>query len=141
MIKSKQNKVTKFFRYSGAKDRFVDSINSYIDKTNNKVYCEPFAGSCAVLFNLNKEFDKYIINDIDRNIIRMYKSFKEIDYKYYNDTFNKIQEAFGTFTTDRRFCADEKGNIQKQNYYNFRNWFNENHWKSWHILTWKNHSL
>ena len=45
--------MNKFFRYSGAKDKFTSLININI-KTDKKIYCEPFIGSGAVLFNLNK---------------------------------------------------------------------------------------
>lgn len=121
--------MNKFFRYSGAKDRFTSIINANI-KTDKKIYCEPFIGSGAVLFNLNKNFDKYIINDIDRNIIRIYKTFKEISYKEYTDTLDVVFKKFGKFTTDRRYSNAENSEIEKQNYYNFRNWFNENHWNS-----------
>lgn len=83
--------------YSGAKDRFTRIINADI-QTNKKIYCEPFIGSGAVLFNLNKEFDKYIINDIDRNIIRIYKTFKNISYNTYKTTVDSIFKEFGEFT-------------------------------------------
>ena len=120
----------KFFRYSGAKDRYVDLINLFINQTNKSIYCEPFAGSGAILFNLQKEFDKYVINDIDRNIIRIYKSFKEISYEYYVLKVNEVFDKFGKFISDRRFSPNNIKNKEKENYYNFRNWFNENHWKS-----------
>lgn len=114
--------MNKFFRYSGAKDRFTPLINSYL-KTDKKIYCEPFVGSGGVLFNLNKDFDRYIINDIDRNIIRIYKTFKEIDYNYYISKVNEVFDKFGKI----KLKDDPNG---KQNYYNFRNWFNINCWKT-----------
>ena len=108
----------KFFRYNGTKTRFIDIINSYII-TNKKVYCEPFVGAGAVLFNLHREFDKYIINDIDQNIIRIYKTFKEIEYDYYLDVVNFVFSKFGKFTSDRRYSNN--GEDEKRNWYNFRN--------------------
>ena len=51
--------MNKFFRYSGCKDKFTSIINANI-KTDKQIYCEPFAGSGAVLFNLNRQFNKYI---------------------------------------------------------------------------------
>ena len=115
--------MNKFFRYSGAKDKFTSLININI-KTDKKIYCEPFIGSGAVLFNLNKSFDKYIINDIDRNIIRIYKSFKNISYIYYKEVIDSIFKEFGKFTYNRRYSDQENAEKEKQNYYNFRNWFN-----------------
>ena len=121
--------MNKFFRYSGAKDKFTSLININI-KTDKKIYCEPFIGSGAVLFNLNKSFDKYIINDIDRNIIRIYKSFKNISYAYYKEVIDSVFKEFGRFTDDRRYISKEAGEVAKTNYYNFRNWFNSNHWNT-----------
>lgn len=121
--------MNKFFRYSGAKDKFTPIINANI-KTDKKIYCEPFIGSGAVLFNLNKSFDKYIINDIDRNIIRIYKSFKNISYEYYKEVIDSVFKEFGRFTDDRRYISKEAGEVAKTNYYNFRNWFNSNHWNT-----------
>ena len=121
--------MNKFFRYSGAKDKFTSLININI-KTDKKIYCEPFIGSGAVLFNLNKSFDKYIINDIDRNIIRIYKSFKNISYSYYKEVIDSVFKEFGKFTYNRRYSDQENSEKEKQNYYNFRNWFNSNHWRT-----------
>ncbi len=122
--------MNKFFRYSGAKDKLTSLINMNI-KTIKKIYCEPFIGSGAVLFNLNKSFDKYIINDIDRNIIRIYKSFKNISYEYYKEVIDSVFKEFGRFTDDRRYISKEAGDVAaKTNYYNFRNWFNSNHWNT-----------
>jgi len=108
----------RFFRYSGSKLKYTKLINKYIEASNSKIYCEPFIGSGAVLFNLPKKFDKYIINDIDRNIVQIYKSFKEIEYIDYVNELKNIKETFG----------DIKNN--KESYYNFRDWFNQNYWNT-----------
>jgi len=108
----------RFFRYSGNKLKYTKIINSYINKTKKTTFIEPFVGSGAVLFNLEKEFDRYIINDIDRNIIRIYKTFKEIDFKTYKRELKYLYEIFGDIKNS------------KESYYNFRNWFNKNHWNS-----------
>jgi len=108
----------KFFSYSGSKEKYMNLLNPFIDKTNKKVYVEPFVGSGAILFNLTKKFDKYVINDIDRNIIRIFNTFKEINFNDYNNLLNKIINEFGCIKTN------------KESYYLFRNWFNQNFWKS-----------
>jgi len=110
------SKNIRFFRYSGAKLKYTEKINKFINLFDNEIYAEPFIGSGAILFNLDKEFDKYIINDIDRNIIQMYKVFKDIDYKDYIDSIKFIFDKFGDIKTS------------KESYYNFRNWFNENYY-------------
>lgn len=106
--------MNKFFSYSGNKLKYINEINTLVNKFDCKVYIEPFVGSGAILFNLWNQFDKYIINDIDKNIIKMYKSFRNILYIDYKNQIEFIAKEFG----------DIKEN--KQSYYDFRNWFNEN---------------
>lgn len=110
--------MTRFMRYSGSKLKYTKLVNSYINSSNKTVYVEPFVGSGAILFNLEKEFDKYVINDIDRNIIRIYKTFKEITYQDYLNELKYVENTFGSIKD------------VKENYYNFRDWFNRKHWKT-----------
>jgi len=56
--------MNRFFRYSGSKLKYTKKINKYILESKSKIYCEPFGGSGAILFNLPRKFDKYIVNDI-----------------------------------------------------------------------------
>jgi len=108
----------RFFRYSGSKFDYTSKINNIINNSKSKIYIEPFVGSGAVLFNTSKNFDRYIINDKDKNIIQIYKTFKHINYSDYLIELNFVEKEFG----DIKNC--------KECYYNFRNWFNENYWKS-----------
>ena len=107
----------KFFSYSGSKTKYSGLINLYMN-TSATTYVEPFVGSGAILFNLNREFDEYVVNDLDRNIIRIYKTFNEIDYSLYMNNVNYIFSEFGDISKN------------KESFYNFRNWFNEHHWKT-----------
>lgn len=108
----------RFMRYVGSKFKYVNKINRFINSSNKNTYIEPFFGSGSVFFNLNKKFDKYIINDINPNLFRIYHSFKEIEFIDYINEINYIWKNFG----------DIKEN--KESYYSFRNWFNVNYWKS-----------
>lgn len=117
----------KFFRYSGSKDRFSELITKHIN-TEKRVYCEPFVGSGGILFNLDKytQFDRFVINDLDKNIIQIYKSFKEIDFMEYTRTLEYITKEFGEFIkVGARYENIEEA---KQNYYTFRKHFNDNFW-------------
>lgn len=100
-------------KYAGTKIKYVDLINEYINNTEGRIYVEPFLGSGSVFLNLEKEFDRYILNDKDRNVIRIFKSFKDADYELFKACENTILEKFG----------DIKKN--KEDYYNFRNTFNK----------------
>lgn len=118
---------TKFFRYSGAKSRFVGLINLHL-KTKKRVYCEPFVGSGAVVFNLTQEFDQYILGDIDRNIIAIYKAFSKLSYSDYIEILKSLSKEFSDFETTKR-CG-ESFDKAKENYYSFRDWFNSEHWNT-----------
>jgi len=107
-----------FFRYSGTKLKYTKQINRYINQSSSNIYVEPFVGSGAVLFNLEKEFNEYIVNDIDRNITRIYKTFKEINYNDYLKEIEFIESKFGSIKDS------------KESYYNFRNWFNDEFWNT-----------
>lgn len=118
----------RFFRYSGAKFEYTELVNPIINKSNKKIYAEPFIGSGAILFNLEKEFDEYIINDIDKNITNIYKAFKNITYEEYLEKYNSVIETYGIFKAPVK--ETELKEEAKANYYSFRNWFNENHWEN-----------
>lgn len=115
-----------FFRYSGSKQKYARLISKMI-RTGKKVYCEPFAGSGGVLFNLpNSMFDRYVVNDIDRNITQMYSAFKRTTYSEYLNFRKDLEAEFGQFASSRTVSLDEA----KENYYTFRNWFNAHVWQS-----------
>ena len=127
------NKIkTRFFRYSGTKHDYTEIVNPLINKSDKNIYVEPFIGSGAILFNLEKDFDLYVVNDIDRNITNIYKTFKEIDYKKFKEIFDTAIKKFTTvdigFKVPEKQRTTEIGAQAKENYYNFRNWFNENYW-------------
>lgn len=110
-------KKNRLFRYSGSKNEFIDDINLLLSKYKSATYIEPFIGSGAIYLNtVNQNFKKFYINDFDRNIVHIYKTFKEISYKYFKTHFNYVMNRFGDI-----------GN-NKQSFINFRNWFNKNVW-------------
>lgn len=112
------NKIIKLLWYSGSKINYVDKINSIIDKSNSKYYYEPFLGSGAVFLNLNKKFEHHFISDINPHLIRIWKSINELNYTDVMEIYNSVINDFGDIGKN------------KEAYYNFRNWFNENKFKS-----------
>lgn len=64
------------FPYAGGKRRSVKFISKYLRKTNT--YVEPFFGSGAVFCHMvNKSLaSKFIINDINKNVIGIYEAIK-----------------------------------------------------------------
>lgn len=105
-------------KYSGAKTKYVDQLNNIINKSNKSIYVEPFIGSGVIFFNLEKEFDKYYINDIDSNLCLIFETVKHKNYNEFISFYNNVINKFG----------DIKKN--KESYYNFRNSFNDKLWKT-----------
>jgi len=77
MKKTKLN----FLKYPGSKIRFIETINNEINSQRYLVdtYVEPFLGSGSVFLNIPFKFKKYILSDIDENVIKLWNIFK---YKY-----------------------------------------------------------
>lgn len=105
----------KMMSYCGSKYNFVQKFNDIIINNKNKVYYEPFIGSGSIFVNLPNKFDRYIINDIDENIVGIWKSIQIYSF----DDFVRIK---------KEICKDF-GNIKDDidSYYNFRNWWNVEH--------------
>jgi len=108
----------RMMRYSGSKFNFVEKLNLIISQTNKKIFIEPFVGSGAVFINTPDIFDEYIINDFSQGIISIWKAIKDFNY---TDFYNEKEFIFNKF-------GDIKTN--KESYYNFRNWYNENYYFS-----------
>lgn len=119
--------MNKLLRYAGSKDRFIAVINPEINKSDKSIYVEPFLGSGGIFINLEKEFDKYIINDIEPAITRIFKTVKESSYDDFLTFYNKVITKYGDFKTSRNSGLKEQ---YKANYYNFRNDFNKKLWQT-----------
>ncbi|OES24186.1 DNA adenine methylase [Alteromonas macleodii] len=57
-----------FLKWPGSKRSVADKIFRHVPKQGN-VYCEPFAGSCALA--LHTQYEHYFINDINADLITM----------------------------------------------------------------------
>lgn len=111
--------MNKLFRYAGAKDKYIDIISKHINRyKKGSIYIEPFLGSGAIFLNIEDKFDSYIINDLDSNIIRIFKSVKEGDYSDFLVFYEDVLSKFGDIKKD------------KNAFYAFRNRFNEKLWKT-----------
>ena len=63
----------------GGKSRLKKKIISmFPDNYENMIYAEPFVGGGSIFFYKNPS-KKEIINDIDKNVIDVYKLFKKYD--------------------------------------------------------------
>ena len=72
----------------GGKSRLKKKIISmFPDNYENMIYCEPFVGGGSIFFYKNPS-KKEVINDIDKNLIDVYKLFKKYEV---NDIFNALK--------------------------------------------------
>jgi DNA adenine methylase len=88
----------------GGKSRLKKKIISmFPDNYENMIYAEPFVGGGSIFFYKNPS-KKEIINDIDKNVIDVYKLFKKYDsddifkalktLKKNKETFNYIKHEY-----------------------------------------------
>lgn len=67
-------KVKPIYRQWGAKASIAPWVVSHFPK--HKVYVEPFAGSCAVLFAKEPAFQE-VVNDMDERLINIFRKIRE----------------------------------------------------------------
>ena len=101
----KQNTFSRpFLKWAGSKYQILDTIFSKLPEGNRLI--EPFTGSGAVF--LNSKFSRYLVNDINVDLVNLYKS---------------IQLHGERFITDAQKYFTDKNNNEKT-YYKFRERFN-----------------
>ena len=93
-----------FFSYAGNKREEVEHIYNKLDLNNIDTIVEPFCGSCAVSYyiwtqNKDKNY-KYILNDLDNNLIDLLRLIKDGNYKDVEDDVNKKREEILTYGDD-----------------------------------------
>ena len=89
------------FPYAGGKRRSVKFISKYLRRTNT--YAEPFFGSGAVFCHMvNKSLaKKFIINDINRNVIGVYEAIKN-DSASVCEEFNELCSIFNGLSAGKK---------------------------------------
>ena len=85
-----------FYPYVGNKREEVEHIYNLLDLNNINTIVEPFCGSCAVsyyIWSQNKDKNyKYILNDLDSNLVNLLKSIRNGEYKDIENEVNKMRE-------------------------------------------------
>lgn len=72
-INKENNKIRPFLKWAGNKYRIIDRVRNALP--DGKCLIEPFAGSCAVF--LNTDYEHYIINDNNPDLINLYIILKK----------------------------------------------------------------
>ncbi|MEW6998779.1 Dam family site-specific DNA-(adenine-N6)-methyltransferase [Colwelliaceae bacterium BS250] len=98
------NKQRAFLKWAGGKYTLSDTIRKMLPKGQRLI--EPFAGAGSIF--LNTQYSQYIINDINKDLINLYKT---------------LQYCPEQFITDSRKLFSEDYNIAEE-YYEIRKQFN-----------------
>lgn len=72
-----------FLKYPGNKYDLLPQILPYFNKSWSRLI-EPFVGSGAVF--LNTDYKEYILGDINKDLINLYKTLQTYGYKFIKDT-------------------------------------------------------
>lgn len=87
----------------GAKIKHIDFLNEIFKNSKSRNYCEPFLGSAVVFLNLEKDFNKYYLNDLQsENLLCFNKNLNEefirkIFYDCVQKYPQKIKEEYYKF--------------------------------------------
>lgn len=73
-----KNKYRSFLKWAGGKYRLIDHIRQHLPEGDRLV--EPFVGAGSVF--LNTDYDSYLLNDINPDLIELYKSIQKKPEKY-----------------------------------------------------------
>lgn len=71
--------ITPILKYPGGKTKELDVIKKLFPDYKN--YYEPFLGGGAVWLNI--EAERYYVNDISDDLMKLYKLIKENDIEFY----------------------------------------------------------
>ncbi|MFT5653706.1 MAG: DNA adenine methylase, partial [Psychromonas sp.] len=97
-----------FLKWAGGKFALTEQINQRLPQGRRLI--EPFVGAGSVFLNSN--YDEYLLNDINPDLIEMYKIVKRkpkqfiIDAKYYfQDAFNN-EAIYYQLRSEFNDCTD-----------------------------------
>jgi DNA adenine methylase len=97
-----------FLKWAGGKYALTEQINRRLPE--GKRLIEPFVGACSVF--LNSDFDEYLLNDINADLIAMYNIIKRkpkqfiIDAKHYFQPHYNNEQVYYTIRQEFNLCND-----------------------------------
>lgn len=79
-----------FLKWAGGKYSLIEQINQRLP--GSKRLIEPFVGAGSVF--LNSDFESYLLNDINPDLIEMYKIIKRKPLQFINDARHYFQPKY-----------------------------------------------
>ncbi len=101
----KNQHVKPFVKWAGGKRQLLPEIKKYVPRQFETFY-EPFVGGGAVLFDLQPE--KYVINDINAEIVNVYRTIKR--------DAEKLIKKLKTFKNEADFYYKVRGMDREQGF-------------------------
>ena len=101
----KSSKKRSFLKWAGGKYSLMDKINHHLPEGNKLI--EPFVGAGTVF--LNTDYPKYLLNDINADLINL---------------FNQLKVEDGLLIKDMRHYFSGKYN-NAESFYDIRKYFNQ----------------
>lgn len=101
-VKIENKKNRSFLKWAGGKFRLVEQINQRLPEGKRLV--EPFAGAGSVFLNSN--FETYWLNDINADLINLFKIVKKSPLKFIKDAKKYFQDEYNNEETYYRLRAE-----------------------------------
>lgn len=92
MTRSKPTRSRPFLKWAGGKYELVSKIQEYLP--DSKVLIEPFIGAGSVF--LNTDYDNYILNDINSDLINLFKTIQSDAEQFVNDAKILFSDSFNS---------------------------------------------
>jgi DNA adenine methylase len=104
-----------FIKWSGNKSKHINKFIDYLPDFDG-TYIEPFVGSDALLL-LYLEPDKWIINDLNKDLINIWKVVKKEPDETIN-VFTNFGKTFKTLSKDKKLelCREITNKLNNINY-------------------------
>ena len=91
-----------FLKWAGGKFRLAEQINQRLPEGERLV--EPFVGAGSVFLNSN--FDNYLLNDVNSDLINLFKIVKKSPKKYIKDAKKYFQPKYNNEETYYRLRSE-----------------------------------
>lgn len=112
--------------YMGNKKKLINKGLIELFPSNINTFVDLFSGSAVV--SMNTKANKYILNDIDKNLISLYKIFQDYSAEQIiSHVENRIEEFNLPKERTMRKTFKDKDKLEKYKvaYINFRNYYNK----------------
>ena len=76
-------------------DQLYQGAREVMELSKCSKFVEPFCGNTSLFLNLSKTFDKVIINDSSKDVVRVLKSFRDAPHDQLVKMYSDVEEEFG----------------------------------------------